>query len=187
MTSLSMGGGLPILRNLGNHLLDNNRPNGQRKPPSGSDTVLKWLWNEPEFSQFLSLVYLADMNDYLDRCTENFTLFAPSNMSMEKHTGFLCELGRAKARQIVITHLTKYPFQLKDICGNVFETPDIFGRPTLIDGRFTPYRVGKSTSGLVFGINWDVVANMASGAEFSVGNGVIHPIDGFLRQSTPQP
>lgn len=181
-----MGGGLPILRNLGNYILQREGPNKQRKPPSGNNTILKWLWDEPEFSEFLTLVYLADMNDYLDRCNEDFTLFAPPNVFMERNKAYLCDLGRAKARQIVSAHLAKYPFKLKDICGNIFETPNVLGHDILVDGRFSPARVGRSSQGLAFGIDWTTVADIAN-TEFSVGNGMIHPIAGFLYEDFPQP
>lgn len=164
--------------NAGNKLFQNHGPNKLRPSLSGKDTVLKWLTEQPEFSDFLSLIYIANMNEELDDISHDYTVFAPTNFALKKHPELLSTLHRGKARNIVCSHLTKdVPLCLSDITNNLYEVKNPLNVTMTIDGRRKPFKVGYNSIGGAFGLEFETVANMVTELEFITKNGVIHPID----------
>lgn len=185
MAYVSGSGESVIFQNSCNLLFYNQRPNGKRPLISGNNTVLKWLHEQPEFSNFLSLVYISNMNEELDNIMCNMTLFVPTNDALNKYPNLLCELSRSKARSFVKHHITKdVPLCLSNIANSLMEVKNYADISMTIDGRRTPFRVGYNNLGGAFGLDWNVIANIASHKEFYTKNGVIHPIDDCIFPTT---
>lgn len=168
-----------LFENAGNLQLLNSGPNARRPLISGNDTIMRWLHNQPEFSNFLSLIYTAGLSADYDNLINNKTLFVPSNEVLEKHKNLLCNMSRSKARAIVKFHSIEIPMSHKNIQGTLFETRNSSGINMLIDGRVLPFRAGYSEIGPAFGISWIAVANMAN-VEYITKNGIIIPIDDII-------
>ena len=167
--------------NAGNKLFYVNGPNKLRPTISGKDTILKWLTNQPEFSNFLSLVYIAEMYEEFDNISNDYTLFAPTNDALNKHPELLANLTKGKARTIVCSHLTKnIPLCLSNISNHLYEVQNPLSKTITVDGRRKPFKVGYNSIGSAFGLEFETIANMASEVEFITKNGVIHPIDDCL-------
>lgn len=173
--------GSDFYHNAGNLLFMNSGPNKTRPLISGRNTILKWLSEQPQFSNFLSLVYIANLNEELDDINRDWTLFVPTNDAFAERPELLSTLNRGIARAIVYTHLTNdVPLCLSDIANNLYdvETP-LFKRIT-VDGRRKPFKVGFNEIGSSFGLEWNTLATIASTDEYITFNGVIHPIDQVL-------
>lgn len=171
-------GSCDFYHNAGNLLLKNHGPNKIRPQMSGVDTVLKWLHEQPQFSDFLSLVYTANLQDKFDNIMSDLTVFAPTNEALARHPDLLVDLNRAKARGIVNHHITKdVPLCLTNISNHLYEVYNPVDVSMTVDGRNKPFRVGYNEIGGMFGLEWITVADMVSDREWITKNGVIHPIN----------
>jgi len=178
MSYCTASGSSDFYHNAGNLLFKNSAPNKLRPLISGRDTVLRWLSNQPEFSNFVSLIYMANLTELFDNISSNLTVFAPTNEAMSKRPELLCSLTRGKARLIVYHHVTRdVPLCLSDIANNMFEVKNPIDTVMTIDGRRKPFQVGYNSIGTSFGLEYNTLANMVSTVEFLTNNGVIHPID----------
>lgn len=176
MAYVTASGQIPF-ENAGNLLLLNTRPNGSRPLSSGNDTAIAWLREQPEFSDFLSLVYMANLQDDLDDLMTNKTIFVPTNEALAKRPELLSNLNRSMARAIVKYHCTKdLPIGFNSMRNNLFETRNASDVHMTIDGRTWPFRVGYNTVGGAFGIAFNVCARMAT-KEFITKNSIMIPID----------
>lgn len=170
--------GSDFYHNLGNQVFRNSGPNKTRPLLTGNNTVLKWLSEQPDFSNFVSLIYIANLHEELDDINYDWTVFAPINNAFDERPELLATFNRGKARAIVFAHLTRsVPLCLSDIANEFYEVDNPIYKKITVDGRRLPFRVGVNSIGSGFGLEWDVVANMISHEEAITYNGVIHPID----------
>lgn len=180
--------GSDFYHNLGNQVFRNSGPNKTRPSLSGRNTVLKWLSENPEFSNFVSLIYTANLHEELDDINYDWTVFAPINDAFEDRPDLLATFNRGKARSVVFSHLTKsVPLCLSDIANEFYEVDNPLEHKITVDGRRKPFRVGYNSIGSAYGLEWDVVGNMISSEEIITYNGVIHPVDTVLAQWCYQP
>lgn len=185
MSYVNASCGSDFFHSSGNMLLHNSGPNKIRPNISGNDTILKWLTEQPQFSNFLSLVYTSNLYDKLDDISSDLTLFVPTNEAFEKHPQLLTSLTRSKARGIVNAHITKdIPLCLVNITNNLYEVYNPNNITMTVDGRRLPFKVGYNSIGGAFGLEWETVAEMISSKEWITKNGVIHPINDILYPST---
>lgn len=146
------------------------------------EMMSQYLENRSEFSMFNEAVIRAGLKDQLS-AYGHYTCFAPHNEAVAewlqgKGMSSIADLSDAQCDTLARTHLLRVTYSTFEMKNGVLPTQNMNGRPIVV---FNTY--DSLTNNAVILLNRSVKVIFQTQND-SVENGLVHPIDGVLENST---
>ena len=159
----------------------NDDPDSKYLYTTTGEMMSQYLENRPQFSLFNEAVKRAGLQKQLS-AYGHYTCFAPDNEAVTtwlkgKGMTSIDELSDAQCDTLARTHLVRVMYAINDMKDGVLATQNMNGRPIEV------------THGQDKDMNSIVILNRSVNIIFetqndSVENGLVHPVDGVLENST---
>jgi len=151
------------------------------------EMMSQYLENRPQFSMFNELVKRAETSDGIQLHKQlsaygHYTCFAPDNEAMtawlsQKGLTSVSQLTEAQCDTIARTHLVNVTYSTFDMKDGVLATQNMNGRPIEVT-----HTLDENNNSVVL-LNRSIMIYFTSQND-SVENGLVHPINGVLENST---
>lgn len=158
-----------------------DEPDSQYLYTFTGEMMSQYLENRPEFSLFSEAVKRAGLDKQLS-AYGHYTCFAPNDSAVNrwlkgKGLTSLEELSDAQCDTLARTHLVRVMYSVADMKDGVLATQNMNGRPIEVTHGF------DAENNSVVILNRSVQIYFQTQND-SVENGLVHPIDGVLENST---
>ena len=153
------------------HMFDFNDINGKLpKKTYSKNSIMDVINYHPDFTKFLYIVKLADMDNILDKQQANFTLFVPSNSSIKDiREDIILNMDQGDAKNIVQSSLLDYRIP-KEL---LVDSPAAYFNTLSPQNRMFVTNINSNTkiNNTLNIVHFDIICT----------NGIIHVVDKLIR------